>query len=1315
LIGKAALLLLILTRIACTQKNPMDPAGSIGERVSFLVDIAAAPNQIMTGGQKSSVQTRLIDENGTPVANGSVSFQTTLGSLNPLSTTTDANGWAKTELASGIKAGDAVVTARYSSYSTKSVTVTIKDIADTSGFTLQLEADKAEVLANGVSSTELTVRLIPNGSQSPAGKLVRLTVSAGSIDRTTLVLDETGESLVTFTSAARTKDDTATVVALYGTLSTSSQIRLKGIQFIVEANPLAVFADGSSSSAVRASLKETTTGIGLPAETVRFGTDLGSIQAEEKTDDFGVASVQLVTGTQPGTATVVARYGQILLDTVLVEFRRPAYTAELSVSPKSLLANGLDAGSVSATVRDESGKPMVDQAVFFSATAGGIDYVQNTNASGVATAMLVSAASVSDVTSTVRITVKETSKTTQVLFRGVQFTVSADPNYIEADGTSQSTVMAEVRETTTKVGIDKAQIQFGTNLGTISGNVETDTRGVAQTLMTSSKTAGIAQVIGRYGNLLLDTVFVQFGPHTPPSLYSIQANPGFILANGMDQAMVSVKVVDGNSSPVAMAAVNFTATSGVITPQDLTDANGVATVSLVSIESLTDIVSTVTARIGEQTASTQVTFEGIQMSVNAAPTAVLADGHSTSTILVILKRTTSKIAVANATVQFASDLGTIPASAVTNSEGVAQVMLTSSTSIGTAHVSVLYGTSIKGNVSVSFQESVPTFLEGNSTPPVLPADGQSQSVIKAIVSDANRNPVPDGTIVLFELVSGTGSLERQKSTSNGIATTTLTAGTRPGTATVRISVGSLTRDVQITYTVGEVYQVLVTSDRETMPADGIAVANIRVHVVDGQGNPVSGRTVFFTTSIGDITPTAPTDASGYATARFSSGVVGTAAITATVRKADELLVTGTMIIQLLPGTSNSINLRVDPNWMGVKDTGQNQTVRIYADVKDSKNNPVEDGTVVLFKFMGDSLDAVLSSNGPIPTVAGTSQVSMSSGYRSGSVRVQATVINSQRQAVTAVSTRIIIHAGPPFIEDISDVKTSHLRVEAARLNIFRSDNAERVLSDTTAVYVRVTDRFNNPVEAGQAVYFTASGGAVSTHTAYTNEYGIARVQLDAGGNPGPTIDRFYNYNDMQDPNSKTLIPGPQWFPDLQQYLIPNFDGDWNMNYPGSLNGTILNSEGNMLQNDGVARIMARTVGVDAGGQTVHVWDWMSVVMSEPAGYADNSYYVFHTLFGDTLHTGQSAVVTFVLMDKNGNPIESKTEFKANIVPAGAQAAVSWTQARTGVGWGSCFYSIGLINQIDPEKPKPGAAAIHLEWEAPHQFGSVTTSTIFIAR
>ncbi|MCG8607419.1 Ig-like domain-containing protein, partial [bacterium] len=158
-------------------------------------------------------------------------------------------------------------------------------------------------------------------------------------------------------------------------------------------------------------------------------------------------------------------------------------------------------------------------------------------------------------------------------------------------------------------------------------------------------------------------------------------------------------------------------------------------------------------------------------------------------------------------------------------------------------------------------------------------------------------------------------------------------------------------------------------------------------------------------------------------------------------------------------------------------------------------------------------------------------VSLNSGIRSGSVRILAQVTDDLGTpllpGIRAVSTEIIIFAGPPYFEDINDERTSHLSVGVGPLNIF----GWNVVNNTATVTVVVGDKFNNPVPAGTAVFFTTSGGVISTHTGFTNEDGVATVTIHSA-QPYPTIDRFYNtffdpnadHSDFTNP--QTLLPAP---------------------------------------------------------------------------------------------------------------------------------------------------------------------------------------------
>jgi hypothetical protein len=186
---------------------------------------------------------------------------------------------------------------------------------------------------------------------------------------------------------------------------------------------------------------------------------------------------------------------------------------------------------------------------------------------------------------------------------------------------------------------------------------------------------------------------------------------------------------------------------------------------------------------------------------------------------------------------------------------------------------------------------------------------------------------------------------------------------------------------------------------------------------------------------------------------------------------------------------------------------------VEAQVRDANNNPVIDGTPVYFNILagpngGEHLSPPPAEH-PIPTVDGKARASISSGTISGNVRVEARV-ELPGDTIIAKASEILIHAGPPYMIDRDDPASTHLTIAAERLNIWR-------ILGSTYVTIALFDKYHNPVQRGTAVYLTASGGGITTHTAYTDENGMAQVLLRAA-NPQPTISSYYYGELMHNPN-----------------------------------------------------------------------------------------------------------------------------------------------------------------------------------------------------
>ncbi len=1311
--------------LSCTHKAPLDPSDTHPEDAVLLSSLTVVPAQLLSGGYEATISVKLVDLAGNGLADKTISFIS--NSLEKGTVTasaiTDETGWAEVTFTSGNEAGEAIITARYG----VDVSGTIKiSIVSASESLISIAAGRSSLLASGVDTTMIMVTVLGDSSKPVSGASVSFTRTAGTITPSAIT-NSNGLAQALLFSAASVDDITSTITATYDTLTIPITIAFRGITLDVGAHPTALQADGQSKSVITAVIKETSSFVAVGGSPVVFSTNSGLIPNIATTDASGVAKVDLTAASVEDTAHVFVRYGNLLKDSVDVVFTLAPpsnYTLQpLIVDKTHIIANGVDQAVVTAKVLDDQENPAAGIAVAFIRTAGAIATQGITNNYGIAEVKLIASASEFDITSTVTATLGQQTpdQDIDVIFDGVEMQINAMPDTILSDGQSQSTVRIILKRSTSKEAISNATIRFGLTRGTIPAEAITNSSGVVDVSLTSDVNPGSAVVSARYGLTIEKQDTVVYSTQAPSQyvLSDLSVSDAALLANGFDQSQITATVVDDEGQPVNGVVVGFNVDPdrGSIQLSAVTNNSGKAT-AVFTAPALEDSVhARISAYINQQSMQTVIIAEGVSVNLTTNFSSILANGQSKAIITATVKRTESNVGIEDANVIFGTTYGTIPNQGITNSSGVAQVELTSSTTQRpSVSITARYGNRIFIPIIISFEASIPHNLQVTTTPPVIIADGQSQSQIKVMVTDDNNNPVPDGTSVTFEMQDGaTGSLERQKSTVNGIAISMLTAGTVPDTANVTVTVGTLVQTVNVVYVVGDASEITVTIDETSIMADGLENATVTARVLDAQGTPIEGLTVFFTTNLGDVTPSNQTDADGYAIAQFSSGEVGAAFITATVNLADGSKVSGAATIVAVPGDPNSIVLRFSPTAIGVRETGQNQTSIIEAEVRDSKNNPVADGVNVQFRIV--AAPSMTAPGGPtltpaltdVPTVGGKARASLSSGTISGNVRIEASV--NTIGGPIAKASEILIHAGPPYMEHSNDYASTHLTIAAEQLNIWKT-------LGTTVVSIAVFDRYHNPVQEGTAVYLTTSGGGISTHTAYTDKQGLAEVIL-TGANPQPHIHKFYYGDLVQDPNSGAVLPGPTYYIDLDEFLLPNFEADiaaegkYNLlggTTSNTMNDSLFvtdtprysNADGlyQNLENDGIARIVAYTEGHDLAGNPVRAWDQISVVYSGAVSYDDDTE---TTLRNDTLNIGQARTFIFSLIDGNGNPIESNTSISAALTGE-VDAKLAWTELETSNGWGKDYYKLTITNNIDPSDTdaKVGYTKIKITWKNEHQ-------------
>lgn len=134
-------------------------------------------------------------------------------------------------------------------------------------------------------------------------------------------------------------------------------------------------------------------------------------------------------------------------------------------------------------------------------------------------------------------------------------------------------------------------------------------------------------------------------------------------------------------------------------------------------------------------------------------------------------------------------------------------------------------------------------------PPTIAANGFSNVTVTG--TRANGAPLPDGTVITFTSNLGTVT-PNPVETKDGVAISRFRAGTRSGTATITARSGEAA-EVTADVIIGEVRaaRISLVATPIQLPVGGGKV-NLKAHVFDDQGNPLSGVGVIFTTTSGEL-------------------------------------------------------------------------------------------------------------------------------------------------------------------------------------------------------------------------------------------------------------------------------------------------------------------------------------------------------------------------------------------------------------------------------------------------------------------------------
>ena len=424
----------------------------------------------------------------------------------------------------------------------------------------------------------------------------------------------------------------------------------------------------------------------------------------------------------------------------------------------------------------------------------------------------------------------------------------------------------------------------------------------------------------------------------------------------------------------------------------------------------------------------------LALSTTNGSTAVVADGRSTVPVRIrvtngsgapmagvpvtfattagqlsespIVRSTRSTLSGSNSTTTRADSSGSVTVTTDTN--GVAQVLLTASTTAGTASVTA-DAMGFRTHIDIFFVPGPAARVQLNTSPNTVNAGGTS--TLTATVTDINGNLVPGETIT-FTLSTNTSgaSLSPTSGTtdSNGQVTVKYTAGTTAGADTVRAQATSpsVAKETSITVTapsgtggpVPSRIDLLVSSPQ--LDSDGTQSVTLTALVRDAANNVLSGIPVSFgappPSSASIQVTSGTTGATGTATALLTTGgdpsnrTITVTATTGNLSSSQQVQVTGTTLT--ISGAS-ALVLR--------------GTTRLSLLLRDSAGNGIQYKQVTLSSTLGNTLSAttVTTDSTGQATVTVTATVP-------GTDTVQALALGATGTATLSVSSANFAFTAP---------------------------------------------------------------------------------------------------------------------------------------------------------------------------------------------------------------------------------------------------------------------------------------------------------------
>ncbi|EOZ2626054.1 Ig-like domain-containing protein [Escherichia coli] len=862
---------------------------SDNKTVHFIGDTAAAkiieltpvPDSIIAGTPQNSsgsvITATVVDNNGFPVKGVTVNFTSnaaTAEMTNGGQAVTNEQGKATvtyTNTRSSIESGarpDTVEASLENGSSTLSTSINVNADASTAHLTLlqalfdtvsagdttNLYIEVKDNYVNGVPQQEVTLRVSPSEG---------VTLSNNGINTT----NHDGYLYASFTATkAGVYQVTATLEngdSMQQTVTYVPNVANAEITLAASKDP--VIADNNDLTTLTATVADTEgNAIANTEVTFTLPEDVKanftlSDGGKAITDAEGKAKVTL-KGTKAGAHTVTASITGGKSEQLVVNFTADTLTAQvnLNVTEDNFIANNVGMTRLQATVTDGNGNPLANEAVTFTLPADvsasftlgqGGSAITDINGKAEVTLSGTKSGTYPVTVSVNNYGVSDTKQVTLIADAGTAKLASLTSVYSFVVSTTEGATMTASVTDANGNPVEGIKVNFrGTSVTLSSTSVETDDRGFAEILVTSTEvglktvSASLAdkptEVISRLLNAKADI--------NSATITSLEIPEGQVMV--AQDVAVKAHVNDQFGNPILNESVTFSAEppEHMTISQNIvsTDTHGIAEVTMTPERNGSYMVKASLANGSSYEKDLVVIDQKLTLSASSP---LIGVNSPTGATLTATLTSANGTPVEGQVINFSvtPEGATLSGGKVrTNSSGQAPVVLTSN-KVGTYTVTASFHNGVtiqtQTTVKVTGNPSTAHVASFIADPSTIAATNSDLSTLKATVEDGSGNLI-EGLTVYFALKSGSTTLTSLTAVTdqNGIATTSV-RGAITGSVTVSaVTTAGGMQTVDITLVAGpaDASKSVLKNNRSSLKGDFTDSAELYLVLHDISGNPI---------------------------------------------------------------------------------------------------------------------------------------------------------------------------------------------------------------------------------------------------------------------------------------------------------------------------------------------------------------------------------------------------------------------------------------------------------------------------------------------